>query len=732
MATEGDDVSMGDSSVLPEAPGSPSETPKSDRDDWDTVMTTYAMNKQSSRKREAECEDTDDVKKIKLSPQSQDGSNDVSGSDDDIDNGDDKTVADGESKETPTSVSKRKRRKNKRKKKKWKKSKLTPQEKHELEQKGKAAKLIEGLSIYLAKHTSPKVDRSILGVYTTKALQSAARHVITKDTLDQLSFCDTSSVERVVFVWLSSVSAEMYLNQPSAFANLSKLPSYPFLIKHPGSETFCEPGRDAFLSVRSDKEDVDLSVLRTKCMLSLDLLKENGYPVRCTCHGEQDSSHSVSTMDAEEGEVESVDHDDYWCLIGDKEGPGVSDTSPLFAVDCEMVSTTHDSMTGDVARVSVVNENGECVYDTYVKPDAQIIDYRTIYSGITAEILENVSTTLVDVQMKLKELIPHDAILVGQSLENDLHSLKLYHPHVIDTALLFTNNNSRHKPKLKLLAQRLLKATIQKYGEGHSSIEDALTCMKLVQLKLQKGSAISFSQSGQSGTINNIGYNIGLFQVLCSSGKSCAFIDRYAGVLDHSQGIVHSIVAETDSEAVRRAQSAVRSNDVLWVELHNVQDYLSQPGTALAHAKVQENFLHQKALQVHSKTSKAVALAATKKGTSKEEIERIQKEGRMQAVECLLESIDIYGEAYKQEAASINQAIKQLDTHVYSLIQACPKGTLVFTICGSGEVDRIPLLYKATKHCPAEELIQSELKRVVKEAREGLVLAHYVMHDCAQ
>ena len=638
-------------------------------------------------------------------------------------------MADGENKETPTPESKPKGRK--KKKKKRKRYKMTPQEKLKLEQKRKAAKLIEGLSIYLLKHTSPKVDRSTLGVYTTKAFQSAARHVVTKDTLDQLSFCDTSSVERVVFVWLSSVSAEMYLSQPGTFANLSRLPSYPFMIKHPGSETFCEPGRDAFLTIKIDKEDIDLSVQRTKCVLSSDLLKENSYPLKCACHGQQDCSSSVSNTDTtEEGEVEPSDNDDYWCLIGDKEECGVSDTSPLFAIDCEMVSTTHNNTIGDVARVSVVNEKGECVYDTYVKPSAKIIDYRTIYSGITAEILENITTSLTDVQVKLKEFIPHDAILVGQSLENDLHALKLYHPHVIDTALLFTNN-SRHKPKLKMLAQRLLKATIQKYGEGHSSIEDALTCMKLVQLKLEKGSGISFSLSGQSGTINNIGYSVGLFQVLCSSGKSCAFIDRHGGVLDYSQGNVHSIVAETDEEAVKRAQSAIRSNDVLWIELHNVQDYLSQPGTALAHAKIQENFLHQKAIQVHSKGSKAVALAATKKGTSKEEIKRIQKEGRkegrMQAVECLLESIDIYGEAYKQEAASINQAIRQLDSHVYSLIQACPKGTLVFTICGSGEVDRIPLLYKATRHCPAEELIQSELKRIVNEAREGLVLAHYVM-----
>ena len=78
---------------------------------------------------------------------------------------------------------------------------------------------------------------------------------------------------------------------------------------------------------------------------------------------------------------------------------------------------------------------------------------------------------------------------------------------------------------------------------------------------------------------------------------------------------------------------------------------------------------------------------------------------------------------------SINKIIRQLDAHVYNLMHACPKGTLVFVVCGSSYVERVPLLYKASKHCPSDQLIQAELRRVVHEAREGLVLAHFVMHD---
>ena len=747
MEAPGDNEPVGSSPALLETTESSPDLEVvecSEEKDWDKELARYSQSRQSLGKRAREDEEIEETKEpkmaavpfkdnnIKVSDDGEDDDDDVEddNNDDSIneDEGDSDDVAsneDGKNKVSNSSNTQKNKKKKKRKARKKRKKPRTP--KHQRlanELKGKAAKLIEGLSIHLTKHTSSKVSRSTMGIYQSKSFQLAAQHLITKDPVDQSSFCDISSVSRVMFVWLSCVSAEMYLRDSSAFVNLSKLPSYPFLIMHPGSETYCEYGSDAFLTIKTDR-DVDMKLKRSKCILSPDLLKENDYPIKCGCHGNKNLDQLASNLEVEEGELQASADTDYWCLCSGTDFPEVTDESPLFAIDCEMVSTVEDDLIGDVARVSVIDEQGECVYDTFVKPYTVVLDYRTRYSGISEELLDGVTTTLADVQQKLKQIIPADAILVGQSLENDLRSLKLFHPYVIDTSLLFTNN-SKYKPKLRVLAHSLLKSTIQTSDKGHSSVEDALTCMKLVQLKLKKGCTVVKPYSGH---VTNTTPSVGLFQVLASRGKSCAFVDRHASVLDYSQGNIHSIVAETDIEATRCAQSAIKSSDVVWLKLCGMQDYLTQPGTVLADARLKENLLHQEAIRIHTDSDNQISLAASKEGASKKELADIKNESRLKAIQCLQQSVQVYQDAYKQEAANINKIIRQLDSHVYDLICACPKDTLVFVTCGSSHVDRIPPLFKASKHCPSDQVIQTELRRVVQEAREGLVLAHFVMHD---
>ena len=126
-----------------------------------------------------------------------------------------------------------------------------------------------------------------------------------------------------------------------------------------------------------------------------------------------------------------------------------------------------------------MNEALEVVYHSLVKPDTKIVNYLTQYSGITKELLANVDTRLVnvshlsinktkiktsekehwselkntektffvfrlvDVQQALQNLLPPDCILVGQSLNSDLNALKMMHPYVIDTSVIFNITGER-------------------------------------------------------------------------------------------------------------------------------------------------------------------------------------------------------------------------------------------------------------------------------------------------
>ena len=94
----------------------------------------------------------------------------------------------------------------------------------------------------------------------------------------------------------------------------------------------------------------------------------------------------------------------------------------VFALDCEMCYTTRGI---ELTRVTVVNEDGNSIYETFVKPDNKILDYNTKFSGVIEKDLENVTTSIRDVQAVLLSMFSSDTILCGHSLESDLRALKV-------------------------------------------------------------------------------------------------------------------------------------------------------------------------------------------------------------------------------------------------------------------------------------------------------------------
>ena len=136
----------------------------------------------------------------------------------------------------------------------------------------------------------------------------------------------------------------------------------------------------------------------------------------------------------------------------------------ILSVDCEMVETAAGY---ELARISVINYEYETIYESFAKPQNPITNYHTNFSGIDKKTLENVTKTLAEVQQDLKKLIDADTILIGHSLDNDLHAMKLIHDRVIDTSVLFMTRKGAKLP-LKGLAYSHLKYQIQSVDIGSS------------------------------------------------------------------------------------------------------------------------------------------------------------------------------------------------------------------------------------------------------------------------
>ena len=51
-------------------------------------------------------------------------------------------------------------------------------------------------------------------------------------------------------------------------------------------------------------------------------------------------------------------------------------------MDCEMVGVGTGGKDSILARISIVNQYGHCIYDKFVRPTETVVDYRTHVSGV--------------------------------------------------------------------------------------------------------------------------------------------------------------------------------------------------------------------------------------------------------------------------------------------------------------------------------------------------------------
>ncbi|GLV42955.1 Adenylate kinase 3 [Carabus blaptoides fortunei] len=104
------------------------------------------------------------------------------------------------------------------------------------------------------------------------------------------------------------------------------------------------------------------------------------------------------------------------------------------AIDCEMVGIGDGGKDNMLARVSLVEESGSVVYDTFVKAQQQVVDYRTAVSGVRPHDMEN-GQEFRQVQETVYSIIK-GKLLIGHALRNDLKVLFLSHPkkYIRDTS----------------------------------------------------------------------------------------------------------------------------------------------------------------------------------------------------------------------------------------------------------------------------------------------------------
>lgn len=353
--------------------------------------------------------------------------------------------------------------------------------------------------------------------------------------------------------------------------NEASKPSYSWLFDHvlpvkgPGDAKMSKvhsPLQALLLSQEADKKNPSNSghsAERTPVSAfvhSADELREAEFPI----HPASFTSKLDAELEAERRSKTGQSTDDGWIdsdvsvsqpEINKNATDFVSQGLTIYSVDCEMVQTSDGK--NSLARASIISyPDGQLIMDEYVKPDLEITNYFTQYSGITAEILEGVTTTLQDVQQQIKKLLTPSTILLGHSLDSDLNALKLTHPFLVDTSLVYPHPRGLPlRSSLKYLANKYLKREIQMAGaNGHNSVEDAQAVLDLIKLKCEKGP--------KWGTIEANGEPI--FRRLKRNGRTSAMVEYGTPERGFGKDATHTIGCQNDDEVMKGLIRAVKGD----------------------------------------------------------------------------------------------------------------------------------------------------------------------------
>ncbi|XP_065066297.1 uncharacterized protein LOC135692165 isoform X2 [Rhopilema esculentum] len=431
----------------------------------------------------------------------------------------------------------------------------------------------------------PRIDIDLEQLFSENGARPGGQYLHSKDIKDLIMFsvlgsgrwekptwCNLFSskkIEHTLFLMVNYLSGKDFLEFTDTFQHITSKFNTGYTVKNDGSDGFFLSPLESFLFYKMKKKSAkkkgkshDVKTLRPQdLILTPGQLMVNEYPVAHEMSVEEREGY-VSTRNA------NKDYTSMGYAFGlrddDDDDELMSVDGRVFAIDCEMCLSAGGH---ELTRVSVVNEDCEVLYDTFVKPKAAITDYLTQYSGITPEILANENTTLGDVQQRLLEIISQNDIIVGHSLDNDMRALKIFHSNYIDTSIIYGDQRgARFKPSLKSLVKSHLRREIQNNENGHCSIEDAKACMQLLHLKLEKG--INF------GIFEN--FKESIFEAFERAEKKCAVVDTPSIARQHCFGNTKAILCTSDDQVVNGARKSVQDSDFVFAHFKDFERLLKE------------------------------------------------------------------------------------------------------------------------------------------------------------
>ncbi|KAJ9632395.1 RNA exonuclease 3 [Taxawa tesnikishii (nom. ined.)] len=174
--------------------------------------------------------------------------------------------------------------------------------------------------------------------------------------------------------------------------------------------------------------------------------------------------------------------------------------------DCEMGYTVYGL---ELIRLTATSwPDGQALIDVLVRPQGAVLDLNSRFSGVFPEAFASAipygteppppqrnddsppSLPVVDSPQAARGLlcsfITPQTPLIGHAIDNDLNTVRLCHPTVIDSVILFPHPRKLpYRFGLKMLTSKYLGREIQTGGAaGHDSLEDARATGDLIRWKV--------------------------------------------------------------------------------------------------------------------------------------------------------------------------------------------------------------------------------------------------------